>query len=189
MGKLENTCKQKECVSCSPTIFFCCLLNNIEAMIGSTCCSVICCSNASKPVSWWSLWCFPSIVPYSPYISSLEASDCLTLCTGMPPLLSRLWWGLGDQSAHMKALPGGCGQEKWLTGTARYHFLPIAASVNKMNWAGQALLRQLFTWSFQASLKCWEHSQSSHLIFLEAVCLWFSPALQMATHPGHDLGR
>lgn len=28
---------------------------------------------------------------------------------------------------------------------ARYHFLPIASSVNKINWASQALLQQLFT--------------------------------------------
>ena len=78
--------------------------------------------------------------------------------------------GGGEPLPHMKDLPGGCRQEKWLTDTARYHLLPIASSVNKMNWAGQALLRQLFTWSFQASLRCWEHSQSSTFDLLRS-CL------------------
>lgn len=74
-------------------------------------------------------------------------------------------------------------------GAAYYHLLPIAASVNKINWAGPAVLQQLFARPFQASLRCWEHIQSPHSIFFQAVSLQFSVALQIATCPGQDLGR
>lgn len=122
--------------------------------------------------------CF-SVNPDVPYFLHWDA----------PFALHALAVGVGCQPPYMKELRGLLAGEVSNKDAARYHLLPIASSVNKMNWAGQALLQQLFTWPFQASLRCWAHSQSSHLISLEAVCLWFSPALQMASRPGQDLGR
>lgn len=72
---------------------------------------------------------------------------------------------------------------------ARYHLLTYHCfcQQDKLGWPG--LQKHLFTWPFWASLKCWEHIQFPHSVFVEAVSLWFSPALQMATRPGQDLGR
>lgn len=100
---------------------------------------------------------------------------------------SMLWWG--TRSRIQRTFLGLQTGEVTNRDAAHYHFLPIASSVNKINWAGQPLLQQLFTWPFQASLRYWEHIQLSHSIFLGAVCFWFFPALQMATRPGQDLGR
>lgn len=69
-----------------------------------------------------------------------DAPFAFMLCWGTRSLIRRTFPGLQAEVTNRDA--------------ARYHFLPIAASVNKINWAGQPLLQQLFTWPFQASLRC-----------------------------------
>lgn len=182
--KLENTCKQKKCVFCRP-IFFCFILNKNEAIIQCVLfCKLLACQQTCLGDY---LNSFLVVSPASVRVFSVSPDTYVLLEHWEAPFALCAWCRTRPRSR--RTFQGRQAGEVTDRDAAVYHFLPMASSVNKINWAGQALLQQLFTWPFEASLRCWKHTQSSHSIFSEAVSLWSFPALQMATRPGQGVGR